>query len=259
MKKLIDQRSSPAPVILSEVGATSGARTKSTCPGVPWKDPEDLSLTMARQGILTKFLNARWSFQRENAQIKNTSSRDMRGLPLMWRNPGFVALFLIACAATPLLVGHADTKLNVQLNTENVRPRQMEDTTEKAVLRDYNAAWQAIETALASNNAAPLNDNFTGFALEKLTQRIKDQRSNELKTRIIDHGHQVEAIFYSRDGSAIELRDTASIETQVLEGSTVLHSDNAEIQYIAVLTGAADRWQVRVLESVGGNPVKESK
>lgn len=162
-----------------------------------------------------------------------------------------LGLVLVLCAAAPLLVrGFADTKPNVQLNVDNVRPRQLEDTTEKAVLRDYTAAWQAIETAFASNNAAPLNDNFTGFALEKLTQRIKDQRSNDLKTRIIDHGHQVEAIFYSRDGSAIELHDTASIETQVLDGSTVLHSDNAKIQYIAVLTGAADRWQVRVLESV---------
>lgn len=187
------------------------------------------------------------------AQIKNTSSRDMSGLPLMWRDLAFVALFLIAWAATLLLVGHADSKPNLQLNADNVRPRQLEDTTEKAVLRDYSAAWQAMETALASDNAAPLNDNFTGFALEKLTQRIKDQRSNDLKTRIIDHGHQVEAIFYSRDGSAIELHDTASIETQVLDGSTILHSDNAKIQYIAVLTGAADRWQVRVLDQVTGN------
>ena len=184
------------------------------------------------------------------AQIKNTSSRDMSGVPFKWRDLALVAFFLIAWAATLLLVGHADSKPNVQLNADNVRPRQLEDTTEKAVLRDYTAAWQAMETALASDSPTPLNDNFTGFALEKLTQRIKDQRSNELKTRIIDHGHQVEAIFYSRDGSAIELHDTTSIETQVLDGSTVLHSDNAKIQYIAVLTGAADRWQVRVLESV---------
>lgn len=184
-------------------------------------------------------------------QIKNTSSRVPPILGMGGRRDlAFVALFLIACAAAPLLVGHADSKPNVQLNADNVRPRQLEDTTEKAVLRDYIAAWQAMETAFADNTTAPLSNNFIGFALEKLTQRIKDQRSNDLKTHIIDHGHQLEAIFYSRDGSAIELRDTASIETQVLEGSTVLHSDNAKIQYIAVLTGAADRWQVRVLESV---------
>ena len=70
------------------------------------------------------------------------------------------------------------------------------------------------------------------------------------KTRIIDHGHKVDAIFYSRDGSSIQLWDTASIETQVLEGETVIHSDQAQVQYIAVMTGAEDRWKVRVLESV---------
>ena len=162
-----------------------------------------------------------------------------------------LGLLLVICSTIPLLVrGFADSKPTVQLKVDNARPRQVEDTTEKAVMRDYTAAWQAIETAFANNTTAPLNGNFTGFALEKLTQRIKDQRSNDLKTRIIDHGHQVEAIFYSRDGSAIELRDTASIEAQLLDGSTVLHSENAKIQYIAVLTGAADRWQVRVLESV---------
>jgi hypothetical protein len=29
----------------------------------------------------------------------------------------------------------------------------------------------------------------------------------------------------------------------------VIHSDQAQIQYYAVMTGAEDRWKVRVLES----------
>ena len=156
---------------------------------------------------------------------------------------------IIICALVPLLLrAFVDVKPNIQLTAEKAQPRTLEDTTQKAVLRDYTAAWQAVEAALANNSAAPLADNFAGFALEKLTQRIKEQRSAGLKTRIVDHGHHVEAIFYSRDGSAMELRDTASIETQVLDGSTVIHSDNAQIQYLVVMTGAADRWQVRVLE-----------
>jgi hypothetical protein len=35
----------------------------------------------------------------------------------------------------------------------------------------------------------------------------------------------------------------------VLDGSTVIHSDQAQIHYYAVMTGAEDRWKVRVLES----------
>ncbi len=47
----------------------------------------------------------------------------------------------------------------------------------------------------------------------------------------------------------MELRDTASIETQILEGNTVIHTDRAQIVYYVVMTGAEDHWKVRVLES----------
>lgn len=155
------------------------------------------------------------------------------------------------CISVPLLIWmHADSKPNIQLNSDNARPRQLEEVTQNAILRDYTLAWQAMNTALDNNTTAPLANNFTGFALAKLTQRVKDQQRHGLHTRIIDGGHKVEAIFYSRDGSAIELRDTANIETQVLDGNTILHSDKSQVHYLAVMTGAADRWQVRVLESV---------
>jgi hypothetical protein len=152
--------------------------------------------------------------------------------------------------AVPLLQRiFADSKPAVQLNVKNAQPREVEDVTQSAIVRDYTLAWQAISASLANNTLQPLNDNFAGFALDKFTQRVKDQKQNGLTTRIIDHGHKVDAIFYSPDGAAIELKDTASIETQVLDGSTVIHSDQAQIHYYAVMTGAEDRWKVRVLES----------
>ena len=164
-----------------------------------------------------------------------------------------VLVFGVALAmsgAAPLLKRIlADSKPSVQLNVKNAQPREVEDVTQNAVLRDYTAAWQAISTALANNSLQPLNENFSGFALDKLIQRVKDQKENGLTTRIIDRGHKVDAIFYSPDGSAIELKDTASIETQVLDGGTVIHSDQAQIRFYAVMTGAEDRWKVRVLES----------
>jgi hypothetical protein len=161
-----------------------------------------------------------------------------------------LGIVLVISGAVPLLQRIlADTKPSIQLEVKNAQPREVEDVTQNAIVRDYTLAWQAIGTALADNTLQPLNDNFAGFALDKLTQRVKDQKQNGLTTRIIDHGHKVDAIFYSTDGAAIELRDTASIETQVLDGSTVIHSDQAQIQYYAVMTGAEDRWKVRVLES----------
>ncbi|HMC29488.1 MAG TPA: hypothetical protein VKL99_01540 [Candidatus Angelobacter sp.] len=143
----------------------------------------------------------------------------------------------------------ADTKPAVQLTVKNAQPREVEDVTHNAVLRDYTLAWQAISAAFQNNTLQPLNENFSGFALDKLTQRVKDQKQHGLTTRIIDRGHKVDAIFYSPDGAAIELKDTASIETQVLDGGKVIHSDQAQIHYYAVMTGAEDRWKVRVLES----------
>jgi hypothetical protein len=157
---------------------------------------------------------------------------------------------LAISGAVPLLQRiFADSKPAVHLNVKNAQPREVEDVTQSAIVRDYTLAWQAISTALANNTLQPLNDNFAGFALDKFTQRVKEQKQNGLTTRIIDHGHKVDAIFYSPDGAAIELKDTASIETQVLDGGTVIHSDQAQIQYYAVMTGAEDRWKVRVLES----------
>jgi hypothetical protein len=141
----------------------------------------------------------------------------------------------------------ADGQPSVELSVKNAEPREVENVTEKAILRDYTLAWQAISTSLASNTIQPLNENLAGFALDKFTQRVKDQKEQGLHTRIIDHGHKVEAIFY--DGAAIELKDTATIETQVLDGETVIHSDQAQIRYYAVMTGAEDRWKLRVLES----------
>lgn len=157
---------------------------------------------------------------------------------------------LAISGAAPLLKRIlADAKPAVQLSVKDAQPREVEDVTQNAILRDYTLAWQAIGTALADNSTQPLNENLVGFALDKLTQRVKDQKQNGLTTRIIDRGHKVDAIFYSIDGSAVELKDTATIETQILDGGTVIHSDQAQIHYFAVMTGAEDRWKVRVLES----------
>lgn len=169
-----------------------------------------------------------------------------------------LARVLVFCAGLALIISGAlplarrilaDTKPAVQLNVANAAPRQVEESTQQSVVRDYAAAWKGLSTALANNSLAPLNENFIGFALDKLTQRVKQQKLNGITTRIVDRGHKVEAVFYSPDGSAIELKDTATLETQVLDGGSVIHSDQAQVHYYAVLTGAEDRWKVRVLES----------
>ena len=93
---------------------------------------------------------------------------------------------------------------------QNAAPRQVEDTTQKAVARDYATAWQAMAEALDRNQVDLLRTNFAGTALEKLTATIAEQRKAGLHQRFIDKGHKVEAVFYSPEGSAMELQDTSS-------------------------------------------------
>jgi hypothetical protein len=160
-----------------------------------------------------------------------------------------LALVLV-CAGALVDRVHAEAKPAVQLSVDKATPREVDDTVQQAIARDYASAWQALASALSNNNVAALNDNFVGFAQDKLTRRIHDQQQAGLKTRIVDRGHKVDAIFYSKDGAAIELRDTATIETEILEGGTVIHSDQSQVHFCVVMTGAEDRWKVRVLESV---------
>ncbi|HMF91859.1 MAG TPA: hypothetical protein VKL40_14535, partial [Candidatus Angelobacter sp.] len=118
-----------------------------------------------------------------------------------------VAVLHLLCVVTLFPHISADGKPSVQFNADHAVPRQVDESVQQAIARDYSAAWQALGAAMATNSPGVLNENFVGLALDKLTRRIRDQESLGLRTRIIDRGHKVEAIFYSIDGSAMELKD----------------------------------------------------
>ena len=126
----------------------------------------------------------------------------------------------------------------VSLSVQNATPRQVEDSTQKAVARDYATAWQAMADALDRNQPELLSGSFAGTALEKLTATIADQRKAGLHQRFIDKGHKVDAIFYSPEGSAIELKDTFQLQVQLLDGDKVVNTQDATLHYVALLTAA---------------------
>lgn len=157
---------------------------------------------------------------------------------------------LIAVSIVAILDrAHADSRSAIVISSDHVVPRELDDTVQQTVARDYSAAWKAMTSALADNNLSGLNDNFTGFAFDKLIQRIKDQQRTGVRTRLVDSGHKVEAVFYSPEGSSVELHDTVTLDTEVLDGDTVIHSERSQKHFYAVMTGAEDRWKVRVFES----------
>jgi len=139
---------------------------------------------------------------------------------------------------------------NVQLNADNVTGKQLEDLTKKAVARDYAKAWGTLAKAMDNNNTGLIDNDFVGVAEEKLVSAIEQQAKAGLHRRYVDRGHKVDVLFYSPDGSSMQLRDTAQIDVQYLDGDKVLKSENVTKQYISLMTPTEVRWKVRVLQEV---------
>src|SRR3954451_4536547 len=162
-----------------------------------------------------------------------------------------VALAVLGCAML-LMAAEANNGGKMSLDVSKAEPRQVEEATQQAIVRDYGKAWQNMATALEENRADLLAASFTGFAKDKLTQAIDEQKKNGLKRKYIDRGHKLQVVFYSVEGSAMELRDTAQVEIQLMDGSKVVHSEQATVNYVALLTPTENSWKVRMLEAEGG-------
>lgn len=172
----------------------------------------------------------------------------MKRARVMWLSAALLALVMAIPAALRVL--RADALPQVQLNAEAIGPRSIEELTGRNITRDYAYAWRDLAQALDQNQKTLLNDYFTGFAKDDFSQRIADQARSGLRTRYVDHGHKVKAFFYSIDGSAMQLLDQVQIEIQVLDGSKVIHQENATQDYLVLMTPGADRWFVRSLEPI---------
>ena len=161
----------------------------------------------------------------------------------------FAALVAFALAL-PSFAQEAPALPTVQLNADHVAGKPVEDLTEKSVARDYARAWRTLAQALSDNRAGLLDNDFAGWAQEKLTSAVQQQASTGLHRRYVDHGHKVDILFYSPDGLSIQLRDTAQLEVQVLDGSKVIHSEPVTMHYVAIMSPTEVRWKVRLLQAV---------
>jgi hypothetical protein len=164
-----------------------------------------------------------------------------------------LALAALAIVLLAVLMPHsaraADPQLpSVQLNVDSAGGRPVEELTRKSVARDYARAWQSLAQALAQNRADLIDNDFVGIAEEKFAAAVADQTKAGLRTRYIDHGHKVDVLFYSPEGLSIELRDTASLERQVLDGDKVLFSEQVTAHYVSLMTPTEVRWKVRLLQ-----------
>ena len=165
-----------------------------------------------------------------------------------------VGLTLLICAWAVLHLGASASRgvPRVELNADNIGPRQIEDLTSKSVPRDYGFAWQTMEQALDENRPSLLDGYFTGFAKQDLGNRVMSQIKSGLHTRYQDRGHQLEAIFYAPAGDVMQLRDRAQFDVQVLDGDKVIYEEPVDAEYMVLMTPGADRWMVRQIQAVPG-------
>jgi hypothetical protein len=160
------------------------------------------------------------------------------------------ASFLVAACVLTAGQSAPAVRPDVRLDADGLAPRQIEDLTGTAIVRSYASAWREMESAFASNQAGRVQEEFVGFAKDRLMRRIGEQRQAGVHVRIVDRGHQLKAVFYSTDGASMQLLDRAQLEIQTFDGNTLLDTQNAPHEYIVLMTPGADRWYVRDLEEV---------
>ena len=83
-----------------------------------------------------------------------------------------------------------------------------------------------------------------------MAETIKQQKKAGLHRRYVDRGHKVQAMFYSSEGSAMELHDTAQLQVQLLDGDKVVASQDVTAHYVVLMTAAENSWKVRVIQEV---------
>ena len=172
-----------------------------------------------------------------------------------WSRIATCASFMIVACALLTAQGSPQQYPQVHLDADGLAPRPIEELTGTTVARYYALAWHALAEGLKSNRIDGLDEEFTGFAKERLTKRIAEQGQAGLHLRIVDHGHQLKAVFYSTDGTAMQLLDRAQLEIQTFDGDKLLDTDNSPHEYMVLMTPGADRWYIRDLQEVSaGKP-----
>ncbi len=170
-----------------------------------------------------------------------------------WWKAAPVCLLACSLLTSPSAMLGAGPKAKVEIDISAAQPRGVEDATKTAIVRDYSLAWQTLASAMEQNRAELLDTAFVGLARDKVAQGIAAQRDSGLRRRYIDRGHRLEVVFYSYDGSAMQLRDTAEMEVQLLDGTKVVATEPSTIHYIVLMTPAENSWKVRDLEAIPGS------
>jgi hypothetical protein len=158
------------------------------------------------------------------------------------------ALLLFSIAALPGTLRAAGPIIHVE--PPNLHgPRQLQDQTATAVVRDYVESWKSLAAALRQNRPDLLDQDFVGTAKDKLTDTIHQQAALGLHARYQDRAHRIQIIFYSPDGLSVQLVDNVEYDERVVDHQKVLTTQHTHARYTVVMTPAETRWRVRVFQA----------
>lgn len=157
-------------------------------------------------------------------------------------------LALVLISLSPALA--ADPSARVELDISKAGPRAVEPQTQQAIRRDYRVAWSSLAQALESNSADPLEGPFVGTAKQWLSDTVASQSRVGMTSHYAGQTHKVQAVFYAPEGDLIELHDVAEFQLQISDGGKVIHEQHVVVNYVVLMTPAADRWVVRELQAV---------
>ena len=156
----------------------------------------------------------------------------------------------LVCASIILSAVMVAAQPEVTVDTSQFEgPRQLEDQTKAAAIRDYLESWQGMDEAFQQDQPALLDEDFIGTAKDKLTDAIDEQAKAEISTRYQDRAHHIQFLFYSPEGLSIELMDDAEYDVQVFDHDKPVSTVPVSARYIVVLTPAEVRWKVRVMQA----------
>ena len=161
-------------------------------------------------------------------------------------------LVVIGCALVLPATALGDQQPSVRMEPSQLQgSRPIEKQTETAVVRDYLASWQSLKVALDQNEATLLDAYFVGTARDKLANTIEEQAKIGIHSRYQARSHDLQFVFYSPEGSSIQLIDTVEYDEQVLDHDKVLTTKPIRERYLVVLTPSEVRWRVRIFQAEG--------
>jgi hypothetical protein len=160
-----------------------------------------------------------------------------------------IRTMLLLSAMTTTLSAYAADEPSVHVQQPHLQgPRELQETTARAVVQNYLDSWQSMRKALDQNRPDLLDRDFVGSAREKLAATIKQQAAAGVRTTYRDRSHDVQILFYSPEGLSIQLADDVEYDVQLSSGAKSLGTQQVKTRYIVVLTPSEVRWRVRIFQ-----------